>query len=93
MIYIAPTHEAPQPKEETRKMNIGKERCKFLYESLYGSAKNPADLRGSTRAIIFLYVSFSAGRLLSYLGIIMSSADDGLSLLKADRPEDECGDL
>ena len=82
-----------QPEEHKRENEHGDKRFQFLYKSLYGIAKNLAVVRGDTLAIILLSFSCSAGRLLSYLGIIMSSADDGLSLLKADRPEGECGDL
>ena len=76
MIYIAPTHEAPSQTNTNGKTNMGQKSYQSLYKSLYGSARNPVDVRGDTLAIILLLFSYSAGRSLSYLGIIISSADD-----------------
>ncbi len=51
-------------------------------------------MRGDTLAVILLLFSYSAGRSLSYMGIVISSADDKiLSLLKADTPAGEFGDF
>ena len=55
---------------------MGQKNYQSLYKSLYGSAKNLAGVRGDTLAIILLLFSYSAGRSLSYLGIVMSSADE-----------------
>ena len=71
---------------------MGQKSYQSLYKSLYGSAKNMAGVRGDTLAIILLLFSYSAGRSLSFLGILISSANV-LSLLKADTPAGECGDL
>ena len=55
---------------------MGQNNYQSLYKFLYGIAKNLAGVRGDTLAIILLLFSYSAGRSLSYLGIVISSADD-----------------
>ena len=72
---------------------MGQKSYQSLYKSLYGSAKNLAGVRGDTLAIILLSFSCSAGRLLSYLGIIISSADDFKVFLEKNRPEGEFWEL
>ena len=76
LIYIAPTHEAPSERNTNGKTNMGQKNYESLYKSLYGSTTILAGVRGDTLAVILVLFSYSAGRSLSYLGIIISSADD-----------------